>query len=103
MAELLPDTWPNENTSPEQGHPYHRTCCPPVTEIIQWLECFGRLASMLRMKHPNKVGEFSAYQLSILRAARNFKGTAWVAYELQYRRKALARRDLNWSVCNAQL
>ena len=32
-----------------------------------------------------------------MRAARNYEGTAWVAYDRQYRREALAGKCLNWS------
>ena len=96
MAELLLDT-------SEQGHPHCRTCHPPVTNILQWLECLGRLASVLWTKYLDKAAEFWAHQSSILRAARNVEGTAWVAYDRQYWREALARWDVNWSVCNARL
>ena len=41
--------------------------------------------------------------LHIIRAARNFKGMAWVAYDHQYQRETLAQRDLNWSSCIAHL
>ena len=44
-----------------------------------------------------------AYKSSIIRAARNFDGTVWVAYDQQFRREALAQRDLNWSATNARL
>ena len=103
MAELLPDAWQDENTLSEPSHAHRRTRRPPVTEILPWLECFGRLAAVLCKKYPDKAAEFWAYQTSILRAARNFEGTAWVAYDRQYRREALARQDLNWSACNARL
>ena len=103
MAELLPDAWQDENSVPEPGQPCRRTHRPPVMEIMLWLECFGRLAAVLSTRHPDKAAEFWAYQTSIIRVARNFEGTAWVAYDRQYRREALARRDLNWSACNAHL
>ena len=101
MAELLPETWPEDNG--EAGHHHRRTRHPPVTEILTWLECFASMAAVLSTKYPEKAGELWAYQTSILRAARNFEGPAWVAYDRQYRREALARRDLNWSACNARL
>eukprot|EP00731_Ephydatia_muelleri_P000369 Em0001g369a len=75
----------------------------PLTEITLWLEGFARLASVLTTKHPTKSAELWAYQSAIIRAARNFEGTAWVAYDRQFRREALARKDLNWSVTNSRL
>ena len=101
MAELLPESWPEENA--EVGHQHRRTRHPPVTDILTWLECFAGMAVVLSTNYPGKAAEFWAYQTSILRAARNFKGPAWVAYDGQYRREALACRDLSWSTCNARL
>ena len=103
MAELLPDTWQDESSPSEPGQPLRRPRRMPVTEILPWLECFARLASVLCTKYPSKAGELWAYQTSIIKVARNFEGVAWVAYDRQYRREALARRDLNWSACNARL
>ena len=103
MSELLLDAWPDEASSADPGHPHRRTRRPPVTDILSWLEAFGRLASVLCSKYPEKAAEFWAYQSSILRAVKNFEGPARVAYDRQYRREALARRDLNWSACNPRL
>eukprot|EP00731_Ephydatia_muelleri_P029970 Em0021g493a len=75
----------------------------PITEITLWLEGFGRLASVLTSRYPGKAAEMWAYQSSIIHAARNYDGTAWVVYNRQFRREALARRDLNWSATNVQL
>ena len=50
-----------------------------------------------------KYGELFAYLASIVRADRNCEGKLWVAYDCQYRRQALARRDLNWSVPDPRL
>ena len=42
--------------------------------------------------------ELLAYQAAIIWAERNYEGKQWVAYDRQYRREALARKDLNWSI-----
>ena len=76
MAELLPDTWQEENSALEPGQPCHQTHCPPVMEIMLWLKCFGRLAAVLSSRHPDKAAEFWAYQTYIVRVVRNFEGTA---------------------------
>lgn len=43
------------------------------------------MASIITFKHPSKAGELWTYQFAIIRAARNFEGTAWVAYDRQFR------------------
>ena len=40
--------------------------------------------------------EFTVYQRTIVRAACNFEGLAWVSYDMCYRRKAARCRDLHW-------
>ena len=47
--------------------------------------------------------ELMAYQATIVRAERNYEGKRWVSYDRQFRREALARNDLNWSVVDARL
>ena len=32
-----------------------------------------------------------------MRAERNYEPGRWISYDHQFRREALARRDLNWS------
>ncbi|KAL5491581.1 hypothetical protein EMCRGX_G016894 [Ephydatia muelleri] len=105
MADMLPDAWQEESQSGTDGNPMVRRLVrrAPLTEITLWLEGFARLASVLTTKHPTKSAELWAYQSAIIRAARNFEGTAWVAYDRQFRREALARKDLNWSVTNSRL
>ena len=95
MSDLLPDSWPEEAQTlvvfDTQLTPRRLGRRIIVQDLSQWIECFSRMAALW------------AYQASIVRAARNFEGTAWVAYDRQYRRKALARRDLNWSQPNSRL
>ena len=52
---------------------------------------------------PRKGAELWAYQTTILRAAQNYEGATWVAYDRQYHRDMLSRKYLNWSAPNAHL
>ena len=45
---------------------------------------------------------FSKAHISV-RAQRNYEGEHWVTYDRQFRREALARQDLNWSVPDSRL
>ncbi len=75
----------------------------PVTDISLWVEKFSLLAATLCMRFPEKAPELFAYQASIVRAERNYEAGRWVAYDRQYRREALARKNLNWSVTDPRL
>ena len=46
---------------------------------------------------PGQGPQILAYLRRIVRAARNFQGAAWVAYDRLYRRQALAQRSLDWA------
>ena len=61
------------------------------------------MAAVLSTRFPAKAPEFFAYQALITRAERNYEAKRWVAYDRQFRREALARKDLNWSVPDSRL
>ena len=98
------DIWVEETGPPDcPSHARHSPNKPPVTDIRVWLECFGQMAAVLVTRFPEKAPEFWAYQSTILKAAHNYEGGSWVAYDRQYRREMLAKKDLNWSSPNARL
>ena len=104
MSELRADIWTEDLAGSEVGAPARRAPSkPPVTDIKVWLECFARMASLLVTRFPEKGPEMWAYQTTILKAANNYEGGNWVAYDRQYRRDMLARQDLNWSIPNTRL
>ncbi len=47
------------------------------------------------MQQGSRIPELFAYQATIVRAERNYEAGWWVAYDRQFRREALARKDLN--------
>ena len=61
------------------------------------------MAGILATRFPLKAPELFAYHASIIRVERNYEKYRWVAYDRQYRREALARKDLNWSAENSRL
>ena len=91
MAEITKD----DNHEPTLGRP--QTARPPIQDISQWVERYALMAGILASRFPNKAPVFFAYLATIVRAERNYQPGSWVAYDRQYRREALARRDLNWS------
>ena len=80
MVDMLPDAWQEDSQMGTDIHPLSRQLVrrAPISEITLWLKGFARLASVLTSKHPTKAAEMWAYQSAIIRAARNFEGTAWV-------------------------
>ena len=98
MAEITVDEAPSN----EPGRP-PAPARLPISKISQWVERFSLMAAVICTRFPHKAPELLAYQAAIVRAERNYEGTYWVSYDRQYRREALARKDLNWSVPDARL
>ena len=98
MSELKGDIWVDDPAPSDTGNqPRRLTRKPPVTDIKVWLECYARMAAILATRFPLKAPELWAYQSTIVKAAHNYEGANWVAYDCQFRRDTLARKDLNWS------
>ena len=92
MSELTVDG----DTSQATGRPHPARL--QVTSISQWLERFAMMAAIMVTRFPLKAPELFACQAMIVRAQRNYEGEHWVTYDRQFRREALARWDLNWSI-----
>ena len=103
MSELRGDIWSEDATASDHNVTPRRSAKPLVNSIRTWLECYARMASILTTRFPEKAPELWAYQSTILKAAHNYEGSNWVAYDRQFRREMLARRDLNWSATNTRL
>ena len=104
MRELMPETWlrdEEESTRNTLSLPRRRTA--PVTDILQWLQCFAGMVGVLSQKYPHMVPELMAYQATIVKCSRDFEGLAWAQYDRAYRRQAAQTKDLRWSRLNPTL
>ena len=75
----------------------------PITDISHWVEKFSMMAAVICSRFPDKAPEMFAYLGTIVRAERNYEGLRWVTYDRQFRREALANKNLNWSVTDSRL
>ena len=101
MVELLPDAWRWEDTASQL--PAHRPRRPPVTEITVWVECFSLMAGVITSRYPEKAHHMFRYLRTIVRASRNFEGTAWVSYDAAFRRQAAVHGSFDWGVIDTTL
>ena len=104
MRDLMPETWMRE----EEESARNTLCLPrrksaPVTDILQWLQCFSAMVGVLSQKFPRMVPELMAYQAVIIKCSRDFDGLAWAQYDRAYRRQAALTKDLRWSRLNPTL
>ncbi len=98
MAEVTIDAAPE----PTAGRPFVPSR-PPVTNISQWTERFAAMAALLSKRYPAKAPELFAYLATVVRAERNYETGRWAAYDRQFRREALARKSLDWSMPDPRL
>ena len=68
----------------------------PIRDITMWMYCYASLVAILGTKYPDKIGEFMAYQKTIVQAYRRYVGDSWVVYDVCYRRQAAITKSLNW-------
>ena len=68
-----------------------------------WLQCFALYVGVLAPRFPLEVPELMAYMIAIIRAAQEYEGPAWAAYDAAYRRQAVAQGLTKWSQINPSL
>lgn len=91
-------TWRVENESQcgccHTKHPRHGL----ITDISIWTECYATMAAILAARFPDKALHLFAYLRTVTRASRNFDSSAWVSYDMAFRRQAANRGFLDWGL-----
>ena len=103
MAELLPEFWDPKLEEKEGGQASSVRRRRPVTELKMWLQGFAIYVAVMSGKHPGAVPQLMSNMVSIIRAAEDYAGLAWVRYDAAYRRQAAASGNRAWSQINPSL
>ena len=86
MYELLPESWQFDgvvsSSCQQQAQAHRASRKSPVTDIALWCECYGTLVAVLATRYAQYTPELMAYERTVVRAARNFEGTAWATYDV---------------------
>ena len=106
IAELLPANYRfqelREDPCCSHSHrPLSRRAL--VTDILVWVEGYSQMVAVLAPLYPGYFHEFMAYLQIIVRASRNYEGTAGASYDVAFRRQAAAIRDLHWGRVDSTL
>ena len=95
MRELMPEMWLQEEESGKNTLVWSKRCSAPVTDILQWLQCYAAMVGVLARAYPTMVLEFMSYQATFIKCARDFDGLAWAQYDRAgYRRQVAQTKDL---------
>lgn len=101
MHELLPErlgaTEDNEQSRPAKSKGRM------VTEILEWVRCFGLYVAIISCSAPNRVPDLLGYQALILDAQKEYPGDHWIGYDRRFRQRAAATRSTNWSAVEPTL
>ena len=103
MAELLPEFWAPKLEEKEGGQASSARRRRPVTELKTWLQGFAIYVAVMSGKHLGAVPQLMSFMVSIIRAAEDYAGLAWVRYDAAYRRQAVASGNRAWSQINPSL
>ena len=76
---------------------------PKIDSLDKWLTAFGICASVVVEKFPHKASQLFAYQRIIQEASQKFKGLAWYAYDIAFRKLAAKNPALNCGERHLQL
>ena len=80
-----------------------RTSRKKVKDLPTWTACFSLYVAILASKFPKCVPSMMAYQLSILKAHREYADPAWRVYDEAYREIAAATGLRDWSKSNEDI
>ena len=99
MHELLPEFWQDQKGEGKTTTKAKKR----ALELTVWLQCFALYVGVLAPRFPLEVPELMAYMIAIIRAAQEYEGPAWAAYDAAYRRQAAAQGLTKWSQINLSL
>ena len=97
LAQLLPKTpnWDDEVYTKVADQVILISKVKPMKrkttqDLPTWVKAFCTFAAIKRKKLPKLVPDFMAYIATIVKAARDYGGTNWLAYDYRFRQLAAA-------------
>ena len=74
-----------------------------VTNILEWVCCFGFYVSVIAGSTPQRVPDLMNYQALIIDAYTEYKGDYWSGYDRQFRQRAAVTPTTSWSTMDTTL
>ena len=74
-----------------------------VPDLMSWVQCFGMYTSVLGEAYLNLRRGLWAYQMFIVREARQSSGRGWQKYDSMFRQQQASASDLKWDSVNNAL
>lgn len=97
MAELLADTLISPEYAGDQNPDSNKRKPKEVTNIMDWVQCFGVFMAIISLKEPHRIPDLIGYQSLIIQSSLHCQEGRWVIYDRRFRLKASAVVILEWS------
>ena len=96
MAELSPNYLDSAEFNTGNQTKSHKHI-PEVTDIMEWVQCFGIYVAIISSSKPKRVADLIGYQSIIIGASQIGREGKWVTYDRRFRLKASASPKKLWS------
>ena len=73
-----------------------------VSDIVEWLQCFGTYIAIISRKQPARVLDLFCYQNLIIQAYQEYRGNCWLGYDRCFQQQAAAT-PTRWAVVDPTL
>ena len=97
MAELLPETLSSPEYAASEEPAGQKQKLREVTNIVDWVQCFGVFIAIISRKEPNRITDLIGYQNLIIQSSIHCQEGRWVIYDRRFRLKASAAIIQEWS------
>ena len=74
-----------------------------VTNVLEWLQCFGMYVAIASHKEPHRVLDLLAYQHLIIQAHQEYQGDCWLGYNRRFYQRVATNPSMSWSTIDATL
>ena len=74
-----------------------------ITTIEQWVVCFNAFISVMVLQHPHRARDLLAYSSTITKAAHDYEGKPWLAYDVHFRTLAATMQLQSWAQVDQSL
>ena len=105
MAELLPDRLDPTRAlfidESDQQKTHRRR--KPVTNILEWAQCFAIYTAVLCRKYPQKLPDMLSYLILIVQTHMEYEGDAWLGYDRRFRQRAASNPQASWDKSDSTL
>ena len=101
MAELLPESLGHITDEDQPAVPKSKR--RPVSDIVEWLQCFGTYIAIVSRKQPTRVIDLLGYQNLIIQAYQEYRGDRWLGYDRRFRLQVAATPSIKWAVADSTL